>query len=346
VTGDATEIGERGVTLSGGQQQRLGVARALYGRPSLLIMDDPLSAVDPAVGREIFDFVSSYVHETKSTACLMVMSSSRPDWLARCDTVLTLAEGRAVAGFELTVANETECLEAEESGELIHAAQEKAQPVLASGPPPPSENVAADVPVVDQSAGASVFLARETKRDGVIRNSVYVSYFHSMGPLLPTGLASYTITYALMAATDLWLCRWINASDTRATLYPAVYAGLSIANLVFYLGSSVLICTAAVQASKELHRECVERLVHTPLGWFEATPLGRVSSRLSTDLARVDKHIPFAFDTVIQCVWAITAYNVVVAFIFPSAIPAFIVLFIGTPAPSRAMLRVCSLACL
>lgn len=56
--GDATEIGERGITVSGGQKQRLNIARAIYFDADLVLMDDPLSAVDAHVGRHIFDNVS------------------------------------------------------------------------------------------------------------------------------------------------------------------------------------------------------------------------------------------------------------------------------------------------
>lgn len=44
--GDQTEVGERGITLSGGQKQRISIARAIYFGADIVIMDDPLSAVD------------------------------------------------------------------------------------------------------------------------------------------------------------------------------------------------------------------------------------------------------------------------------------------------------------
>lgn len=52
--GDLTEIGERGVTLSGGQKQRVSIARAVYSDADVVILDDPLSAVDSHVGRALF----------------------------------------------------------------------------------------------------------------------------------------------------------------------------------------------------------------------------------------------------------------------------------------------------
>ena len=53
--GDGTQIGDRGVSLSGGQKARVSLARALYMDADIYLLDDPLSAVDTAVGRHLFN---------------------------------------------------------------------------------------------------------------------------------------------------------------------------------------------------------------------------------------------------------------------------------------------------
>ena len=49
-----TEIGERGINLSGGQKARIALARAVYSNKDIILMDDPISALDAKVRKKIF----------------------------------------------------------------------------------------------------------------------------------------------------------------------------------------------------------------------------------------------------------------------------------------------------
>uniref|UniRef100_A0A8C4YKE8 ABC-type glutathione-S-conjugate transporter n=1 Tax=Gopherus evgoodei TaxID=1825980 RepID=A0A8C4YKE8_9SAUR len=55
--GSKTEIGEKGINISGGQKQRVSLARAVYKKAAVYLLDDPLSAVDAQVGQHIFEHV-------------------------------------------------------------------------------------------------------------------------------------------------------------------------------------------------------------------------------------------------------------------------------------------------
>jgi ATP-binding cassette subfamily B protein len=84
-----TLVGERGVQLSGGQKQRIALARALLSEPRVLIMDDPLSAVDAKTEERILEAI-----ETASRGRTMVLVTHRVAAAARCDDIVVLDAGR------------------------------------------------------------------------------------------------------------------------------------------------------------------------------------------------------------------------------------------------------------
>jgi ATP-binding cassette, subfamily B, bacterial len=87
-----TRIGEQGLSLSGGQRQRLALARAVLGRPRVLVLDDPLSALDVHTEALVEQALRRVL--TGTTALLVV---HRPSTVALADRVALLAGGRIVA---------------------------------------------------------------------------------------------------------------------------------------------------------------------------------------------------------------------------------------------------------
>ena len=86
-----TEVGERGVRLSGGQRQRLGIARALYANPQVIVLDEATSALDDVTEREIVD---SFQEIAKDHTLVVV--AHRTSTLRYCNRLVRLESGRIV----------------------------------------------------------------------------------------------------------------------------------------------------------------------------------------------------------------------------------------------------------
>jgi ATP-binding cassette subfamily C protein PrsD len=88
--GYQTEIGEQGAVLSGGQRQRIALARALYGNPFLVVLDEPNSNLD-AEGEAA---LAQAIRGIKERGSIVVLIAHRPSALAAVDLVMALHQGR------------------------------------------------------------------------------------------------------------------------------------------------------------------------------------------------------------------------------------------------------------
>ncbi|KAJ1514976.1 Multidrug resistance-associated protein 1 [Coelomomyces lativittatus] len=90
--GELTEIGEKGINLSGGQKARINLARAIYFDADIVLLDDPLSAVDAHVGR--FLFQTTLLEALKGKTRLLVTHALH--YVPQCDYIVFMQDGQVV----------------------------------------------------------------------------------------------------------------------------------------------------------------------------------------------------------------------------------------------------------
>jgi ABC-type multidrug transport system fused ATPase/permease subunit len=97
--------GERGVNLSGGQIQRIGILRALYREPKILILDESSSALDADNEKSVLDTIRKYLPD-----CTIISVAHRLSSIKDCDTIFYFTDGKIVAdgNFEELVAKSPE----------------------------------------------------------------------------------------------------------------------------------------------------------------------------------------------------------------------------------------------
>lgn len=86
-----TEVGERGIRLSGGEKQRIGIARALYHNPVVLVLDEATSALDSSTEKEVLEAINN-ISKTKT----LIIIAHRLTTVKGCDVIYVLKEGKIV----------------------------------------------------------------------------------------------------------------------------------------------------------------------------------------------------------------------------------------------------------
>ncbi|CAK7228776.1 ATP-binding cassette transporter yor1 [Sporothrix curviconia] len=323
--GDATEIGERGITISGGQKQRLNIARAIYFDADIVLMDDPLSAVDAHVGRHIFDNAILGLLKDKCR----ILATHQLWVLNRCDRIIWMEAGKiqAVDTFENLMRDHEGFQQLMESTS-VEEEQETEAPAKASPDAEASKK---------KKKKGKTLMQSEERAVSSVPWATIADYIRSSGSILNGPFVMFLLILAQGSniTTSLWLSYWTSDKfGFKTGVYIGVYAALGVAQASLTFGFMVSLSIFGTRSSKVMLRRAIGRVLRAPMSFFDTTPLGRITNRFSRDVDVMDNTLSDAMRMYFFSVGSIiSVFALIIAFFHYFAIalgPLFLIFLFAT----------------
>ncbi|KAI8029327.1 ABC transporter C family member 10 [Camellia lanceoleosa] len=322
--GDLTEIGERGVNLSGGQKQRIQLARALYQDADIYLLDDPFSAVDAHTASSLFN---EYVMEALSGKTVLLVTH-QVDFLPAFNSVLLMLDGEilhAAPYHELLASSQ-------EFQDLVNAHKETAGServveVSKKSKTPAKEIKKTHIEKKSKASEGDQLIKQEEREVGDIGLKPYIQYLNQNRGYLFFSMAAlcHLIFVIGQILQNSWMAANVENPQVSTLQLITVYLAIGFTSTIFLLGRSLSTVALGLQSSKSLFSQLLNSLFRAPMSFYDSTPLGRILSRVSSDLSIVDLDVPFSF---IFCVGATTnAYSNLAVL----AVVTWPVLFVSVP---------------
>ena len=279
--GDATEVGERGVTLSGGQRARLSLARAVYAEADVYLIDDPISALDAPTARHVMQECICGPLLKGSTRVLVTHARQ---WLHACDDVIVLDCGRIVLQGPPTAVSAAEPVLRRSFEESTPRAAAEEQPGDAAGDSP--------------EAPSHALVVAEDRAVGEVTGETYLTYCRAGGgPLTWLYVLALYVAQALAnVATFLWLAYWADQKFAWLSVRQnvGIYASITGGAALLSLLRARSLTSASLAAACSLHDAVLERVLRSPVDFFDRNPVGRILNRFAKDLSTLDNELPVA----------------------------------------------------
>ncbi|KAL4258198.1 ATP-binding cassette transporter C, partial [Pleurotus pulmonarius] len=288
--GDATEIGERGINLSGGQKARVSLARAAYSQTDIVLLDDPLSAVDAYVGKDILEncllrgplagrtrvLVTHALHVLDKVDYIYVLSDGVVVEQGTYEALMkeSVSFGRLIEEFGTMEDEEAESPERDVPELMIR--EQKGTPV-------------------DKNRNTTALMQTEERNTGAVTWETYAKYLRFGGGIFwaPWIITLLALNQAAAVGNNLFLGFWTGQTISGFTQgsYMGVYAGLGVANALFSFMLGMSFSFASLIASFNLFSAALTAVLRSPTSFFDTTPMGRILTRLSKDQDTLDAEL-------------------------------------------------------
>ncbi|NXT99371.1 MRP1 protein, partial [Buphagus erythrorhynchus] len=341
--GQKSEIGEKGINLSGGQKQRVNLARAVYQKASIYLLDDPLSAVDAHVGQHIFEHVLGPNGLLKDKTRVLVTHTI--NILPQVDNIVFLVDG---------IISETgsyqELLQKNGAfAEFLHShvtAEEKPHAGFPGNPDVLesfflglSVNLKSAVrretiPVSQDCTSAAATSGGLTKAERTqhsrVSAGVYGAYLKATGPgLCVYIILSFVCQQALAFSRGYWLSLWtddpvLNGTQQHTELRVGVFGALGVVQALGRFACTAAVLLGGVLASHQLFLQLLSSVMRSPMLFFEQTPIGHLLNRFSRDMDAVDSVIPDKLKSVLGFLFNLLEIYLVIVVATPWAAIAIV----------------------
>ena len=289
--GDQTIVGDRGVQCSGGQKARLALARAIYCDAQVIILDDPLSAVDTKVARSIY---YSAIQElgVQRGKCVVLVTHQHQFVGASDNICILLDQGKLICCGSFA-----DCV-AKSGGNLSDALQTEEDEMAKKGQQNETETQTVDgssKKTVSEKDKDDSFV--EKRATGVIKSRTWLSYGEALGGMLVSGLflVVFTATQVSFLVTLTFVGKWAEASDAdqNSPYWFSVVYGLTAGTVVLAILRAQVSFYLFLQASKRLHNQMLRSVLRATIEFYDTNPLGRILNRFAADVGIVDELLPF-----------------------------------------------------
>ncbi|TWU70754.1 hypothetical protein ED733_001354 [Metarhizium rileyi] len=292
--GEQTQIGVRGSSLSGGQRLRVSLARALYSRRSVVILDDVLTGLDPLTEQNVSAAVFGPSGLVKRYQPTVIMASSSTKHIGFADHVIVLEKDGKVA--QAGPADEYHLTSLSSTADFDGGKKQYSAPTMPKQETVPELTLSEmGIPEEEQDAAAM-----GSRQKGDYHAYLYYSQVAGWKNISIWLFFSCVFMFGLNFPT-VWLQWWAdsNAHDpnNRVGYWLGVYAGLAFLALVTNVIADGWVQLVVVpKTSAGFHELLLKATTRARTVFFTSTHGGAILNRFSQDLELIDSELPGAID--------------------------------------------------